>query len=69
MPLDHRGVDLMSQAFVRDPYPILRELRAIDPVHWSEHHHAWVLTRYDHVREVLGNPSLEERVTRRQENS
>jgi len=34
---------------VADPHPYLHRLRAEDPVHWSEHHQAWVLTRYDDV--------------------
>jgi cytochrome P450 len=34
---------------VADPHPYLHRLRAEDPVHWSEHHQAWLLTRYDDV--------------------
>ena len=34
---------------VADPHPYLHRLRAADPVHWSEHHQAWLLTRYDDV--------------------
>src|SRR5262249_43959813 len=34
---------------VADPHPYLHRLRAEDPVHWSEHHQAWLLTRYDGV--------------------
>jgi cytochrome P450 len=34
---------------IRDPYPFLAALRERDPVHWSEVHHAWVLTRYADV--------------------
>jgi cytochrome P450 len=40
---------LVSEAFVRDPYPTLDRLRAEDPVHWSESIGAWVLTRYDDI--------------------
>ena len=34
---------------VADPHPYLHRLRAEDPVHWSEHHQAWLLTRYGDV--------------------
>jgi cytochrome P450 len=34
---------------VADPHPYLHRLRAEDPVHWSEHHQAWLLSRYDDV--------------------
>ncbi len=34
---------------VADPHPYLHSLRAEDPVHWTEHHQAWLLTRYDDV--------------------
>ena len=39
--------------FLRDPFPTYRALRERDPVHWSPRLKAWVLTRYDDVREVL----------------
>jgi cytochrome P450 len=32
-----------------DPFPVYRELRERDPVHWSSAWDAWVLTRYDDV--------------------
>jgi cytochrome P450 len=38
---------LISQEFMEEPYPILRQLREGDPVHWSDSVGAWVLTRYD----------------------
>lgn len=34
---------------VTDPHPYLHRLRAEDPVHWTDHHQAWLLTRYDDV--------------------
>jgi cytochrome P450 len=38
---------LISKEFLADPYPVLRELRQEDPVHWSDSIGAWILTRYD----------------------
>jgi len=34
---------------MRDPYPLLRELRERSPVHWSEVLGGWLLTRFDDV--------------------
>jgi len=42
-----------APAFLADPFPIYRRLRAEDPVHWSPRLKSWVLTRYDDVRQVL----------------
>jgi cytochrome P450 len=42
-----------APAFLRDPFPLYRSLRAEDPVHWSPRLKAWVLTRYDDCRAVL----------------
>lgn len=42
-----------SPEFAADPFPLYAELREDDPVHRSERLGAWVLTRYDHVRECL----------------
>lgn len=41
--------DFLRPELVDDPYPYLHRLRSEDPVHWSRHHRAWVLTRYDDV--------------------
>src|SRR4051794_2842363 len=43
------GVDLLAPDVVADPHPTFARLREEDPVHWSEHHRAWVITRYDDV--------------------
>lgn len=37
-----------------DPYPIFAQIREGDPFHWSKPGY-WVVSRYDHVREVLMN--------------
>ncbi len=38
---------LVSDDFIRDPYPTLDRLRETDPIHWSESIGGWILTRYD----------------------
>lgn len=47
--LDARDELLVSKEFMEDPYPILRRLRAEDPVHWSDSIGGWILTRYDDI--------------------
>src|ERR1700704_4778355 len=42
-------LDLLAPAMVENPHPAFACLREEDPVHWSERHRAWVLTRYDDV--------------------
>src|SRR3990170_1910035 len=39
-----------------DPYPLYRQLRSEDPVHWNDIFEGWVLTRYDDVVSVLEDP-------------
>ena len=41
--------DLFRPEVVADPHPLLARMRREDPVHWSERHRAWILTRYDDV--------------------
>jgi pimeloyl-[acyl-carrier protein] synthase len=41
--------ELVSEDFVRDPYPLLRQVRELDPVHWSDAIGGWLLTRYDDI--------------------
>lgn len=47
---------LDNPEFYRDPYPIYHQLRAADPVHWSEIMGSWVLTRYDDVVATMRDP-------------
>src|SRR6185436_5221089 len=47
----------MDPAFVADPYPTYRRLRAEDPVHQSPLGF-WVLTRYEDVAAALRDPRL-----------
>ena len=42
--------------FYFDPYPVYHELRASDPVHWSDIMGSWVLTRYDDVVATMRDP-------------
>jgi cytochrome P450 len=49
----------LSPTLVKDPHPYLHELRAAAPVHWSECHHAWILTRHDDVASAF----LDERLS------
>ena len=44
---------LVSSDIYSDPYPIYRQLRAADPVYWSDAWGCWVLTRYADVVAVL----------------
>ncbi len=48
-PFDPSLPDLIT-----DPYPIFARIREGDPFHWSKLGY-WVVSRYDHVREVLMN--------------
>jgi cytochrome P450 len=44
---------VLSSAYLQDPYPVLHRLRSEDPVHWLEPWRMWLLTRYRDVQEVL----------------
>ncbi len=57
--------DLFLPEVVADPHPLLARLRIEDPVHWSERHRAWLLTRYDDVLAGFKEPRFSaERVKR-----
>ncbi|HZU74299.1 MAG TPA: hypothetical protein VE990_16165 [Acidimicrobiales bacterium] len=47
--------DLRQGPFADDPYPILDWLREHRPVCWHRHLEAWLVTRYDDVRAVVGD--------------
>jgi pimeloyl-[acyl-carrier protein] synthase len=40
---------LVSDEFLDDPYPLLRQLQNEDPVYWSESIGGWIVTRYDDI--------------------
>ena len=44
---------LLDPEILANPYPLYRKLRSEDPVHWDSFLHAWVVTRYTDVVEVL----------------
>ena len=44
---------LMDPEVLANPYPLFHRLRNEDPVHWDVFLHAWVVTRYVDVLEVL----------------
>ncbi len=44
---------LLDPEVLADPYPLYLRLRTEDPVHWDPYLHAWVVTRYSDVIEVL----------------
>jgi hypothetical protein len=49
MTLDYRPDDPQVLA---DPFPLYRRMQDEDPCHWSPRLKAWVLTRYEDVRDV-----------------
>jgi cytochrome P450 len=48
-------LDPFSEVVLRDPYPFYRSLRDDRPVAWFPGYGTWMLSRYEHVREALGN--------------
>ena len=44
---------LLDPEVLANPYPLFHRLRREDPVHWDPFLHAWVVTRYVDVVEVL----------------
>src|SRR5689334_14089685 len=42
----------------QDPYPIYHQLRAADPVQWSDTFSAWIVTGYDGVAAGLNDLRL-----------
>jgi cytochrome P450 len=44
---------LLDPEVLANPYPLYRRLREEDPVHWDPYLHAWVVTRYEDVVDVL----------------
>jgi pimeloyl-[acyl-carrier protein] synthase len=44
---------LLDPAVLANPYPLFHRLRREAPVHWDPFLHAWVVTRYADVLEVL----------------
>jgi pimeloyl-[acyl-carrier protein] synthase len=50
---------LLDPEVLANPYPLFHRLRREDPVHWDPFLHAWVVTRYADVVNVLYNFSAD----------
>src|ERR1700689_962112 len=50
--------DLLKPEVIADPYPFVSDLREHDPVHWSDAHRAWLLTRYGDVVSAFNDPRM-----------
>ena len=46
-----RDYGLFCQGQLADSYPVLRELRNTEPVHWCEPWDCWIVTSYDDVQQ------------------
>ena len=44
---------LLDPEVLANPYPLFHRLRKEDPVHWDPYLHAWVVTRYEDIINVL----------------
>src|SRR5882672_5057667 len=44
---------LLDPEVLANPYPLYARLRTEDPVHWDPYLHAWIVTRYADVIQVL----------------
>jgi hypothetical protein len=44
---------LLDPEVLANPYPLFKRLREADPVHWDSFLHAWVVTRYEDVINVM----------------
>jgi cytochrome P450 len=53
-----QNADFLAPEAIADPYPFAAELREHDPVHWSDTHRAWLLTRYDDVVAAFNDPRM-----------
>ncbi|MCZ7436792.1 cytochrome P450 [Micromonospora sp. WMMC241] len=49
---------LLDDDLVADPYPYLAELRAVEPVHWSPVHRAWLVTGYEPALACYTEPAI-----------
>ncbi|WP_225732269.1 MULTISPECIES: cytochrome P450 [unclassified Nocardia] len=49
------SLDFSSDEFLADPWPIYKELRRSEPVHWSEAFNAFLITRFEDVHNLLSD--------------
>ena len=61
--------ELLDPEVLADPYPLYRNLREYDPVLWDPPLHAWVVTSYAGVKEVLHKFSADRTPTPEQLNA
>ena len=52
------SLDFSSDEFLADPWPIYKELRRSDPVHWSESFNAFLVTRCEDVQTLLSDKQV-----------
>src|SRR5580700_6161289 len=50
---------LMEPEIMASPYPLYRELRETDAVHWDPFLYSWIVTRYSDIVTVLGKLSAD----------
>ena len=50
--------NVVSGEAVADPHTFFKRLREKSPIHWSERHHAWIVTRYSDVLTGMGHDKL-----------
>ena len=48
-------LNVFAPEFAADPHPVLRSLRADNPVHYDEHTGLWLVSRYADIRAVLSD--------------
>ena len=48
----------LTEEYSRDPAPVVARIRAEDPVHWIPGVDAWMVTRYDDVRQLFADPNV-----------
>lgn len=51
-------VDFLNRKFIRDPFPVYKEIRKKDPVYrflMPNGHYAWIVTTYKHAEKVLND--------------
>ena len=53
-----RFTTLLDPDFLRDPHPVLAELRRTTPVVWDTEIEAWIVTRHEDVKALFADPRL-----------
>lgn len=62
-PIPERHLDLNDPAFVRDPYPLLAELRETAPVFYEPRWNKVFFARYDDIATILRSPRFGRSIT------